>query len=341
MEISRVKTEQEGIMEKIIIYGMGDEFARNKEKILAGFEISGCTDSYKKPSDEWERKHFIAPEKLADAMFDKVLICSSKYQDAIRIRLLQEGIDAEKVIFLDHLKKADNEQLSAVVEDMANYIEKNRDRRFTVREDSMMLITDEKNCEAGNPGTHYFAQDIWGAQKIYAKKPEKHYDIGSSLNGFIAHLLVFREVTYIDVRPLKKDIPGLHYFYGDAMNLENIESSSIESLSSFHALEHFGLGRYGDMVDPEGYVKGAKNMQRILRKGGHLYLGVPVGPDDKCVFNAHRIFRIETLIKLFDKCALKDIAIVEPDGVRAHAIREEEYCAIKEFSCGLFEFEKI
>lgn len=319
---------------------MGDEFAKNKEKILKKFEIVGCTDSYKRPSDEWERKHFIKPEKLTEAIFDKILICSSKYRDAIRIRLFQEGIDAEKIIFIDGLKKEKNEPLLAVIGDMEKYIEKNEDKEFAIKEDNMMLIANEKNCEAGNPGVHYFAQDIWGARKIFERNPKRHYDIGSSLSGFIAHLLVFREVTYIDVRPLKKDIPGLHYLYGDAMDLKNIESGSLESLSSFHAMEHFGLGRYGDKVDPEGYRKGAENMQRVLREGGHLYLGVPVGPKDKCVFNAHRIFRIETVIRLFDKCRLNDIAIVEPDGVWAHAICEKKYGTIKDYSCGLFEFIK-
>lgn len=333
-----------GLMDKIIIYGMGEDFTKNREKIIALFEVIGCTDSYRKPSDEWEKQYFINPETLSEKRFDKILICSSRYRDAIKIGLIKDGIDAGKILSLndvDDIRKRSSSRWLEVINDMEKYTEKNRDERFTIRDESLFLIEDEKECEAGEPGTHYFAQDIWGARKIYENNPLNHYDIGSSLNGFIAHLLVFRKVNYIDVRPLKRAIPGLQYLYGDAMNLKNIESDSIDSLSSFHAMEHFGLGRYGDPVDPEGYIKGAKSMQRVLQKSGRLYLGVPVGPEDKLVFNAHRIFTIETVIRLFDKCNLKDIAIVEPDGIYAHPIQEKDYDNIKDFSCGLFEFEKI
>ena len=48
---------------------------------------------------------------------------------------------------------------------------------------------------------------------------------------------------------------------GDVKYLEN----SIESLSCLHALEHFGLGRYGDPINPEGNIIGLENMIKILR----------------------------------------------------------------------------
>lgn len=333
------------VRERIIVFGMGEELAKNKELILKHFEIIGCTDSHKRPSDDWERACFITPDTLLEREFDRILICSSRYKDAIRVRLFKTGIKTEKMMFLDELnareKAADSDLLfQDVVQDMDLYNAKNREKDFEIRENSLHLIENEKNCEAAEVATHYFAQDIWGARKIYENNPRDHYDIGSSLNGFIAHLLVFREVIYIDIRPLKQKIPGLRYLYGNAMDLENIKSGSVESLSSLSVIEHFDLGRYGDPIDPEGYRKGAENMQRILAVGGRLYLGVPVGPEDKCVFNAHRIFKIETVIKLFDKCVLKDIAIVEPEGAWAHSIQEEEYGNVKEFSCGLFEFEK-
>lgn len=328
-------------MEKVIIYGMGKEFIKNKKRILKLFDIVGCTDSYRKPMDEWENKYYINPNSILNTKFDKILICSSKYNDAIKIKLISMGIAFKQVISLNEIKNNTTNKYNDVIDDLKEYNAKNKDREFEIREDSLMIISNEKSAEAGKPGAHYFAQDIWGARKIYDSNPVKHYDIGSSVNGFIAHLLVFREVNYIDIRPMDYTIPGLHYIYGDAMNLTDIKNGSIESLSSFHAIEHFGLGRYGDAVDPDGYKKGAQSMQRVLAKGGRLYLGVPVGPENKCVFNAHRIFRIETVLALFDKCRLDDIAIIEPEGVAAHEISEKEYDNIKEFSCGLFVFEKL
>ena len=81
-------------------------------------------------------------------------------------------------------------------------------------------------------------------------------------------------------------------------------------------------------------------MQRVLRNEGHLYVGVPIGPEDKLVFNAHRIFSIRTVLSLFAEMVLQDIAIVEPDGVATKAIQEQDYGNICEDSCGLFEFVK-
>jgi hypothetical protein len=36
-----------------------------------------------------------------------------------------------------------------------------------------------------------------------------------------------------------------------------------DSLSCLHALEHFGLGRYGDPIDPRGHEKGITRWRRF------------------------------------------------------------------------------
>jgi hypothetical protein len=61
---------------------------------------------------------------------------------------------------------------------------------------------------------------------------------------------------------------------------------SAVSISSF---EHDGLGRYGDPIDPVGDIKAMNKMKQIIRKGGLLYLAVPVGRD-RLVFNSARIY---------------------------------------------------
>ena len=45
-----------------------------------------------------------------------------------------------------------------------------------------------------------------------------------------------------------------------------------DSISCLHALEHFGLGRYGDMIDPQGYEKGLFNISSYLTLGGKFSL---------------------------------------------------------------------
>jgi hypothetical protein len=58
------------------------------------------------------------------------------------------------------------------------------------------------------------------------------------------------------------------------------------SISSF---EHDGLGRYGDPIDPNGDLKAMATVKKLVKKGGILFLEVPIGKD-KVVFNMHRIY---------------------------------------------------
>src|ERR1700758_2477591 len=52
---------------------------------------------------------------------------------------------------------------------------------------------------AGATGSPYFLQDLLVARRIFAAAPELHVDVGSRIDGFVAHLAVFRQVTVLDV----------------------------------------------------------------------------------------------------------------------------------------------
>ena len=79
--------------------------------------------------------------------------------------------------------------------------------------------------------------------------------------------------------------------------------NSYDSLSCLHTIEHFGLGRYGDPINPNGYIDGIKNMTTILKKGGKFYLSTPIGKE--CVeFNANRIFNPIKLLELLKESNL-------------------------------------
>ena len=161
---------------------------------------------------------------------------------------------------------------------------------------------------AGSLG-YYFWQDLWAARKIFQNRPSDHYDIGSRVDGFIAHVLPFMPVTMIDIRPLPQKVEGLKFIQADATNLDGIADRSIMSLSSLCAPEHFGLGRYGDPVDPEACFKGMKSMQRVLAPGGHLYIAVPVGDENGVAFNAHRIYKPELVAETMSDLQLVDFSV--------------------------------
>lgn len=86
----------------------------------------------------------------------------------------------------------------------------------------------------------YFYQDWWVAREIFVHSSVKHLDIGSLLDGFLAHLLVFRDVSVVDVRPINVNIPGLTTIIANAVYMPDIPDESIDSVSCLHTIEHLG-----------------------------------------------------------------------------------------------------
>jgi SAM-dependent methyltransferase len=162
----------------------------------------------------------------------------------------------------------------------------------------LLPILYDRRESAGVARGHYFHQDLWAAKKIFQRRPPDHYDIGSRIDGFIAHVLTFMPITVIDIRSLSSEIDGLQFIKDDATELTSFANNSIDSLSCLHAAEHFGLGRYGDQIDPSGCFKLMKSLQRVLRPGGRLYFSVPIGRE-RVEFNAHRVFAISTVVNSF------------------------------------------
>ena len=70
---------------------------------------------------------------------------------------------------------------------------------------------------------------------------------------------------------------------------------------SYSSIEHSGLGRYGDTLNPNGDLETMTHIYNNLIDDGLLILGVPIGKDI-LVWNAHRIYgkiRLQLLFKNF------------------------------------------
>lgn len=144
--------------------------------------------------------------------------------------------------------------------------------------------------QAGTATGHYFHQDLLVATFINRAKPVRHIDVGSRMDGFVAHVASFREIEVLDVRPLKNTgHDQIKFMQANLMVLDDSMAGVCDSLSCLHALEHFGLGRYGDPVDPKGHIKGFNNFHKMLQPGGTLYVSFPIGQSE-VHFNAHRVF---------------------------------------------------
>ena len=103
-------------------------------------------------------------------------------------------------------------------------------------------------------------------------------------------------VTTIEYRDVKCEIPGLR-----VLTPSEFESSprQFDAAISISSIEHDGLGRYGDPIDPDGDLRAMKEIRKLLKPDGRFYLSVPVGRD-VVVWNAHRIYGPVRLPMLLD-----------------------------------------
>ena len=218
------------------------------------------------------------------------------------------------------------------------YKKLNKNKKFNIGLGDIWYSSYERFTEAATVPAHYFYQDIWAARILYSKKIREHVDVGSSLAGFISHILVFCRVCYVDIRPLNLNLDGFEFLKGSIMDMP-FEDNSIPSLSCLHVIEHIGLGRYGDPLEPEGYICAAKELMRVLKPGGLLLLGTPVGRERLC-FDAHRIFDPETIINIFLGLSLVEFSLVDDAGngiIHNASFEKARSC---NYGCGLFLFEK-
>jgi SAM-dependent methyltransferase len=143
--------------------------------------------------------------------------------------------------------------------------------------------------------------------------------------------------VFLDYRPLNARLSGLASVAGDIRSLPFVDST-VTSLSCLHVIEHIGLGRYGDDLDPKGSSKAARELQRILASRGKLYLSVPVGRERVC-FNAHRVFSTSTILAWFPALQLTNFSLVGDDGKFLGDISPTAADRM-EYGCGMFEFTR-
>jgi SAM-dependent methyltransferase len=168
----------------------------------------------------------------------------------------------------------------------------------------------------------------------------KHFDVGSRVDGYIAHLLSFREVTLLDIRPNTLNIPNLKIVIGDAqLELDNYKNE-FDSVSSLHSIEHFGLGRYGDNLQVDGHEKGLLNIARCVKVAGFLYVSFPIGMA-KVEFNSQRIVDPAWPIKVLDNFELVEFILIPWKGQPSIDVLPSQVDKSKAGQAGLYKFKRL
>jgi SAM-dependent methyltransferase len=253
--------------------------------------------------------------------------------------MLRRATQAMKMVGVDPGRAAELAlRMPRFVGDAIAYRRAAEGGRFPLRLGSIYPVVSDYAAQAGEAGGHYFHQDLWAARKIHARRPARHVDVGSRIDGFVAHLLVFMPVEVVDIRPLSSSIPNLTFVQEDATTLARFPDNSLDSLSTLHAVEHFGLGRYGDPIDPDGWRRAVAALARVLAPGGRLYFSVPIGRE-RVVFNAHRVFSPRTVIEAFGSLRLVSFSAVDDAGDLVPDADPDRFEGAH-MACGLFELTK-
>jgi Caenorhabditis protein of unknown function, DUF268 len=184
--------------------------------------------------------------------------------------------------------------------------------------------------------SHYYYVNGWAFRKIIQDKPCLHLDIASQI--IFSNLLSASIPTlFLDYRPLHVDLPGLISIGGDITHLP-FPDNSIPSISCLHVVEHIGLGRYGDPLNPQGSFMAIDELTRCLAKGGNLYFATPIGYP-RVQFNAHRIFNARSIQNRFTGLSLREFSGVDDRGNYYNNVLIDTFDNCN-YACGFYWFTK-
>lgn len=226
---------------------------------------------------------------------------------------------------------------------------KKDDKRFSIRLSDFYPQIKDKTITTGFD-RHYVYHTAWALRVVKeiveTTKIAKHIDISSSLY-FCTHLSAWVPTEFYDYRPAKlAGLNGLTSLAGDLLNLP-FENDSVTSLSCMHTIEHIGMGRYGEPIDPMGDLKAIKELIRVVTPGGSLLFVTPIGGEARIEWNAHRIYTYEQIISNFPGMTLKEFAFIpekedsiNPDQSGIVRNADPKITKDEKYGCGCFWFVK-
>ena len=197
----------------------------------------------------------------------------------------------------------------------------------------------DDNTESTSFDRHYVYHPAWAARVIAETKPIRHIDISSTLH-FCSMISAFIPVEFYDYRPADLRLPNLISNHADLAALP-FECNSVASISCMHVVEHIGLGRYGDHIDPDGDLKAMNELYRVLSPGGNLLFVVPIG-HQRIMYNGHRIYSYEQIIRSFPGLQLLEFTLI-PDSWEDGGMvvsPDDELLNRQVYGCGCFWFRK-
>jgi SAM-dependent methyltransferase len=185
---------------------------------------------------------------------------------------------------------------------------------------------------------HYLYHPAWAARVLAQTRPARHVDVSSTL-AFITTVSAFIPIDYYEWRPPKLGLSNLKTDHADLMALP-FADDSLMSLSCMHTIEHVGLGRYGDPIDPDGDLKAIAELKRVLAPGGDLLFVVPIGTP-RIRYNANRVYSYDQVRGYFADMQMAEFALILEDASGLVYGASKEVVDKQNEGCGCFWFRKV
>jgi hypothetical protein len=125
-----------------------------------------------------------------------------------------------------------------------------------------------------------------------------------SISPWVESILLYSGAIVDVVDVIDYNPPVLENINNPRLHVITNVIKQYDCIVSYSSIEHSGLGRYGDDIDPDGDIKTMNFFHSILKPNGLLFLAVPLGEKTRLEWNHHRIYGPSRFEKLTQKFKL-------------------------------------
>lgn len=344
----------------ILIWGTG----KQAEHMLingVGGHVIGFIET-KKTVETFKGKPVYESKEVETLDYDGIIV-ANRFADEVYCTCRQQNIDIHKVVFPYPLRLRlgfyNRENVREILgeknfiefcsefqmledtfiwEDLQEYNRLNSRKSLEASVSQMKPVVTDRYSKKDRDDC--FLRDLWAAKLVVRSDITQHVDIGLDANGFIGHLLAAGvKVWGVSLKELAFEDENLHIIKDDMITLTQIPDESIESMSALGSVECLGLGRYGEEIAPEAFYNCFLQMQKKVKPGGMIYVSVPIGYE-RVEFNSHRIFRADTVIKIFSSMKLREYSCISDGRIEFHVDLHQYDYDYNKTRFGLFCFAK-